>query len=317
MAVASILGYGQYSLQQNQLYSAELAASTSRNQALAALIIALGDENYKTRTLAAVGLVQFGQDAVRPLNLAIGDDNEDTRDSVVTALAHIYNFHDGQDPDESAVRQLVLDEAGRNFLEGNNNAVEASVRLLIRIKQLVSLLKSDGIITTKAIKFNVVIDILEENQQIDYLAEIVSYSELPIHRKIYVISAVGNLIPRKGVPALNKLINIGKDATEDSLQQTVIREIDANIGKFTDISDETVEKIKRIFLFFLEKESDGVRASAVLAIKQFCDDAKVKNALRRIAVDRNPEMFVSNRSAKEALEEEQCGKSRAPGGNEL
>ncbi len=52
---------------------ANIGTQTAQRQALASLIIGLGDEEAKKRRQAAIGLAQFGKEAIPPLLLGLED----------------------------------------------------------------------------------------------------------------------------------------------------------------------------------------------------------------------------------------------------
>lgn len=115
VTIAFVIGKGQLDI-------ARVQGQTSRTQALASLVVALGDEKPTVRRLSAISLAEFGTSAVDPLLNVLSDEEPSVQ---AVAFKTLVLLHEKKVP----ITARVLQELPRE------EAIGALIRLLVRIEK--------------------------------------------------------------------------------------------------------------------------------------------------------------------------------------
>jgi hypothetical protein len=315
--VALFLGIGQFRLQKTLVKIAEnqtklqetqkdiamIAGETAQMEALASLIIALGDPEATVNRLAAKALVQFGklgEAVVSPLLLILEDKDKEIRLAAVDTLVEIYKRYSGP---PYKLSSILLPQVIKLLEVGDNKyAAEACVQLLVKIEkteELINKLNGVKLNTTLSIVFETLLREIHDIEDFKKLLEHQNFSL--ISNRIKVSEAISKrCFGRFGKPVVQFLVELTKKEKIDENAKIQI------IFTFVDIMDkcsiDTTALIKQALLDLLD-DSDRVSTVAVRALKKLCARSEVREAIKYVASQNDVTRTLSREEAQRVLDE--------------
>ena len=270
---------------------ANIGTQTAQRQALASLIIGLGDEEAKKRRQAAIGLAQFGKEAIPPLLLGLEDDDNEVQISTIKALIYIYKMKNAPE---------IVDNICTVLLENKNeNAIEASIHIL----QEINYLELPQVICKLGMRsFRLAINKLKNDDAYDVLLKIIQDEDLSTENIEYTIRALEKFTVQQDKLVVNSLLKELKDGKHNYDVQVTLVQFLEKLLKEGKVDITSKDKIKKIFTEKLNSKSDRLRTHALVALKPYLEEKDIKIAIENVIKSDENKFLSSRKEAQDIIE---------------